>query len=190
MPENIEKLLPVNHYKLQSDANRAAQKVFIHNWMENNKNNEIAGTVIIVISHDCSLFKEILLEISRDEWHGPASPRQPAESSSATRKIVGGALYPSCVPCAISNIPCTWSEPIITTRMLTLASEGLRCENCCKMDADCEFIWSLLDPLRKVEDATNRLLRHAASEYRKLERRTEENESNRERFLEALNKLV
>lgn len=58
------------------------------------------------------------------------------------------------------------------------------------MDADCQFVWSLLDPLRKVEEATHHLIRHTASEYRKLERRTEENESDRDRLLEALKKLM
>ncbi len=68
MPENIEKLRPVNYYKLQGDANRAAQKVFIHNWMENSKNKEITGAVFVT-----RLIWLILLICSlRDQLRGVA----------------------------------------------------------------------------------------------------------------------
>lgn len=68
-------------------------------------------------------------------------------------------------------------------------SGGPSCENCVEEDAECGFVWSLLDPMRKIEDAMDRLIRHASSEYRKMERRTEESDAARARLLDALAKM-
>lgn len=120
-------------------------------------------------------------EIPKEEWKGGSAPR-PGE-------IVGGKMYPSCVACYTEKTPCLWEFRILQARMERLNAGEWRCEQCAVKELECSFVWGVLDPLRKMDDALNRLVRHAESDYRKTDRRHERDAAARDALAKAVAKI-
>jgi hypothetical protein len=117
------------------------------------------------------------LEIDKDEWHGILMP--------LPNEIVGGINYPTCIACYEEKSECLWEFSVIKARMEGTEHLERRCEGCVMKGNECRFVWTETDAVSKVDDALNRLVRHAASEYRKTDRRIAQNEAAREGIRKA-----
>lgn len=65
----------------------------------------------------------------------------------------------------------------------------LSCERCELNGLECRFVWGVIDSVKRMEDAMDRLVRHGHSQNRKIGRRCEENEAARNGLVKAITEL-
>lgn len=114
----------------------------------------------------CAYLCLISAEISGSEWKGRAAHE--------ADEIVGGAKYPTCIACHADGSPCLWEFAVIQARMLHQQQPKKECEACLLVGRACHFEWQE-NPLARLEHGLQRVVRHAAAEYKRTEKRSAEN---------------
>lgn len=103
-------------------------------------------------------------------------------------EIVGGDMYPSCIECYNDGTDCLWEFGVIRARMQLLDPESI-CERCRVNGRECQFVWGVVDFVKKIEDVMGKLVRHSHSQHRKATRAFGEKEAARNALREVMAEL-
>jgi hypothetical protein len=160
--------LATNISKLREDANKAAQVNILAKWVDKGKQTSER------------FFDQHKINTYRDAE---------AVALPSADEIVGGDMYPSCVECYNDNTECLWEFGVIRARMQQLDS-GSTCERCRLNGGECQFVWGVVDSVKKIEDAMGRIVRHAHSQQRKTARGLGENEAARKGIQKLMTELL
>jgi hypothetical protein len=159
--------LETNVSKLRDDANKAPRVNLLTKWIDKGKQPS-----------ECFFIKRNSTLIHNAEAVGVPS----------VDEIVGGDLYPTCIECFNDNTDCLWEFGVIRARMEQLDSEST-CERCRLNGGECQFVWGVVDSVKKIEDTMGRLVRHAHSQHRKTARALGKNDVARKGIQKVMAEL-